>query len=275
MEKITDFINRTNPNKKVTLVETQVSKNDNETKKQPEDSFEKSNTPINNKKRNIIITSVIGAIALAVAFFKRKDISNALSNLFKKQPKINPEIPEIKPVENLPVDKIVSKSSFEIQGLSEKMTNEMQKALDSLTIRADDKELNCGVGFIGENLEKREEAMNVFINKLVENEYEVIKVPTIDEASPDEIAIGLYNSIQNAQEKFRKIGKRSLLVIRDMDIIADSGDKGIKYNDIASTIKYHVENCKEKGFAWVWDAKKFENIEQPIGLKRTRYKIFV
>ena len=277
MEKITDFINRTNPNKNVqkTDINTQNTKQE-----QTNDSFEKKDDNLkNNKKRNVVITAIVAGVALVVGFIKRKDISGFFSNLFNKNsihPLNDATKPELttKVTGNIPVDKVISKTTFKIEGLNEKALNTMQSALDDLTIRVNDKSLNSGVGFIGENIEKREEAMNAFLDQLTENNYEVAKVRKINEDNPEKTAIELFHSIKNSEEKFQQTGKRTVFVIRDLDVIAEDTERGIKYHDIAATIQDQVEHCKEKGFAWVWDAKSGKNIDSPL-LKRTPYRIII
>ncbi len=130
-----------------------------------------------------------------------------------------------------------------------------------------------GIGFYGPKSKAKEETFEKFINDLADNEYKIVRIPTINETTSEELAKTISNSIEKAQSDFKTTGKRTLIVVRDLDIIGKKRNAITQYANIFDEL-LKTENCKEKGFAWVWDAQDVKNIDKTL-LRRTSEFILV
>lgn len=219
------------------------------------DSFEKNKMQIKSKKRNILFASAFVLGAGVLAFLGRKNISK----IFSKAPKA-------------PKEKIVqSVAAFNLEGFDEKTIRQMNYAYNDLTKYADNKALNCGVGFVCADDSKRQKALFAFIDELQKAGYDIEYAPKAQEAAPNDIRKFVAKFMDNAKEKFQSTGKRSALVVRDLDIIGN--EKDAKYLYTIGMLQ-ELEGCKENGFAWIWDAKTRETISQPL-LKRSPNRIIM
>lgn len=146
---MTDFINNVNNNSTVNINnDNQKQYIENSTIAQKQDTVELNNNKNinkNKKKKIIIVASSIVAIALAfLAFFKRKQIGGALSNLFKKKKPTEPITPisenipnhKMQPIAQLakPTQEAASKMQSDIDAtkLTEQVNQGIQKNVEKI-----------------------------------------------------------------------------------------------------------------------------------------------
>ncbi len=234
------------------------------------DSFEKKGI-FKNKK--ILTASILSFAVLITAMVKRKQISGLFSTFFKKnmsQINANVKTPPETILEN---QKTAKKVDSIIEEVKKAQQEKIQYAKDKLIKKVDDGALAGGIGFYGPKSKAKEETFEKFINDLADNEYKIVRIPTIKEATLSEIEKSIYKTIKQAENEFKITGKRTAFVVRDLDILTDRQDEQVNGLSVIGELR-ETENCKKRGFAWVWDAQDAKNVDSPLR-KRTAEIILI
>ena len=218
------------------------------------DTVEISKNSASNKNEKFFIAVLglaVGAVVATLALLKTK--KPAVENIIKNEvveggkekiaEKANEIIETIKPVDK-PVDKVVNAQENRIN-----IVKDFLLPKDGLDVGA------RGICFFGPDSTGKEKAIEDFVKILEDGGYKIDKIPRADEMEKMELAGFISKKINEAENLFKETKQRTALIVRDMDVLGLDRTKAPEgFNPVVSAL-LSTENCDQKGFAWVWEAK--------------------
>lgn len=120
-----------------------------------------------------------------------------------------------------------------------------------------------GLTFFGPDSLNKQAVKEGFIKELADAGYEIDRIPTLKEASRSEIGEKIETAVLTAKERFQNYGKRTAIVISELDKLApDRESTGIV--DVARPLISHIQHCGEKGFTVIGDAYNIHKIDKAV-----------
>ena len=237
------------------------------------DTVELSKNTASDKNGKIFIAILglaVGAAVGVLALLKTR--KPAIQNITKNEvvesgkdkivEKTNEIIEAIKPVDKS-AEKVVNAQENRV-----KIAKDFLLPKDGLDVGA------RGICFFGPDSIGKEKAIEDFIKILEDGGYKIDRIPRADEMEKMELAGFISKKINEAENLFKETKQRTALIVRDMDVLGTDRTKTPEgFNPVVSAL-LSTENCDQKGFAWVWEAKT-PKVVDPALLRSGRTDAYV
>ncbi len=202
---------------------------------QKPDTFELKNIKqkiLKNKK--LVIGALIAGAALTVGIVYRKNIAS----LFKKTQK-----------------------AAEPKGITESLIDNAKSFLIDDVKKNGEASAN-GICFYGPDSIGKEKYISDFIQDLSNAGYQIEQAPRASEASVQTIGDKIGTMISEAKERFGASGKRTAIIVRDLDKIALDRRDGNDPSVVRALLE--TQNARKQGFAWIAEAVDPSKVDTAI-----------
>ena len=129
-----------------------------------------------------------------------------------------------------------------------------------------------GICFYGPDSLGKESLIEGFIQDLSGANYKIERMPRAKDVSIQELETRISKAIEEAENNYKTTNQRTAIIVRDLDSIAK--DRKIAPTNTVAGALLNVDGCGDRGFAWIAEAKNFDEIE-PALMRRGRLDHFI
>lgn len=215
------------------------------------DTFEKQTAPKKAINKKLIIAGVAFGAAAITAFAFRKNIASVINKALK---------PSVSGIEN--------SAKSQTNHLQERAERSVETAKTFMIDDAKNKTSNNygGVCFWGVDSIGKKEKMEEFIKSLSDSGYVIKRMPVVEEVTAESIenfSVVTEKAIDEAEALFKETGKRTAIIVKNLDKVAQDRNKNPLMSTSVSTL-LRFEQCINRGYTWVSDAVNVKSIDPAV-----------
>lgn len=251
------------------------------------DTFNGKTINKSNRNKKLLFLGITFGIATCVAFLYRKNIAiffkNQIKPIFKRtkdnipntiQDVKNIQTPQattsIKPVDTVDYKKLLESRNLpiELENLKENETSKkefIKKYKDTLLGYSNSQSgyYPTGVCFYGPDSILKDNAIETFVGDLESCcDFRIKRIP--DNIDGNDVTLAIADTINDAKKHFKKTNQRTVIVVKNLDKIAQDRNLTIENIGTVSTLLAEIPNGRKDGFTWISAAKDMTKVDPAV-----------